>query len=439
MSTTGDITRLYDFTNGSTSDADTVDAEFNQLVTTANNKLNLTLPSGSQTCTATTTFSATITLSGSLNANGTSYLADLKINRGSDPSLADGKLWLNTATNILKTRINGVTVPLATASGVYVVTPGMNLTGVPKYVNTTTFTCAQINCADSLGTTLIQKTSSTTASTATTGLNGIAQGALGGSVTVVSGTNTVTVVTPNGTYQVGDVITTAGGQSKTVTAVSSGNPTTVESNWSSSEALVQYRRGGKANNCWYYLYAVTDGTTPGLLLTTRSTSSGDTLVDAPTGYTLYRQMPFAVRLDASGNITPFQFLGAMSGSPTIKYLVEFGDDVISDSSGTNPNRVLNGGTSAWPVTVDCSALVPKISTLAEIKGSAATAPGITTQGVIGSGGVKYHNFVAQNGASVNSTIVHCPIPTTGALQYGLVPGGTRISLWVTGYTVTEVA
>ncbi|MHA4892987.1 hypothetical protein, partial [Enterococcus faecium] len=75
--------------------------------------------------------------------------------------------------------------------------------------------------------------------------------------------------------------------------------------WTSTESSVTAKRGGKAPNTHYLLYAISDGTTPGLLLSMRNVAGGDTLVDLPSGYTASRQQAFAVRLDPAGNLLPF--------------------------------------------------------------------------------------------------------------------------------------
>ncbi len=128
--------------------------------------------------------------------------------------------------------------------------------GFSSYSSTTTFkidkAVAEVNGL------LIDIQPSTNLDIATTGLNGMAQSAaLAGTVAVSSGTATVT---GTGTsfdtaFQVGDVITTAGGQSRRIITISSATSITVESDWSSTESGVAYYRGGDAPNTDYYIYA----------------------------------------------------------------------------------------------------------------------------------------------------------------------------------------
>src|SRR5690606_23032620 len=65
--------------------------------------------------------------------------------------------------------------------------------------------------------------------------------------------------------------------------------------------------GSEASNTWYYVYVIGDSTgvnTPkGLLSVTNESSSG--AITLPSGYDLKRQLPIAIRNNASSNILNF--------------------------------------------------------------------------------------------------------------------------------------
>lgn len=227
----------------------------------------------------------------------------------------------------------------------------------PVWVNTTTFSVANINNRDSADTTNIIKTSSTTVDVTTTGLNGIAQSAnLTGTVSVTSGSATVTFSSSQaGVLQAGDVITTAGGQSRRLIS-GSGTSWTAESTFGSTETTVTVKRGGRAKNTFYNLYAMTNGTTPGLILSTRNMAGGDTLVDLPSGYNNYRQLSFFILLDPSTNIFPFWVGPGWPIKPYIDYMVGM----------PGGSMALANVTSTTYVNVDATGVVPPIASCARI-------------------------------------------------------------------------
>lgn len=135
--------------------------------------------------------------------------------------------------------------------------------------------------------------SSRTLDISTTGPLGVCQSAnLAGTMTVVSGTNTVagTSTTFLTNFVVGDPFRTQGGQCRRITAIISNTSLTVESNWTSSESGLTYRRGGEAPNTEYYIYAALSSNAVTYVLSTRNKSGGQTLVDLPSGFTKVRQL-----------------------------------------------------------------------------------------------------------------------------------------------------
>ncbi|MBY0451234.1 MAG: hypothetical protein K2X01_11480 [Cyanobacteria bacterium] len=154
----------------------------------------------------------------------------------------------------------------------------------PIYLTAGTFSVASFNVRNIVNDGNITKLTSTTVDISTAGLNGRAQSAnLSGTVAYTSGTNTVTGTGTSflADFKIGDVIFIGGSSAVRITAVSSNTSLTVDFTWGSSASAQTYTRGGRAANIWYNLYAVTDGTTTGLLLSTRNVAGGDTLVDLP--------------------------------------------------------------------------------------------------------------------------------------------------------------
>ena len=308
---------------------------------------------------------------------------------------------------------------------------GFRGTATPVYSSTTQFTVAHIRDRDSTDASNITKAGSTTVDVSTTDLNGIAQSAnLTGTIVVNSGS---AAITGTGTtfladFQVGDVLASAGGQSRRIITVTDNTNMVAESNFSSNESGVTFKRGGRAPSTWYYLYSTDDGTTPGLILSTRNVAGGDTLVDLPSGYTVSRQQAFALRLNSSSNILPF-VVG--EGWPTRP--VVYWDDVdIDDLNSGNYTLYYDFTTNptSYGSATDCSALVPALSRSVPV--------GTYTDG----GG----NFsVRANGASNNGWQIEEPrslVIRTDASQQIQVKanvGGRDVHIWAIGFIVTEMS
>ena len=240
----------------------------------------------------------------------------------------------------------------------------------PLYASATTFTVAFLRDRNSADDGNIVKSTSTTVDITTTGLNGIAQSAnLAGTITVTNATATVTGAGTAFTtdYVVGDVIRTNGGNARRITVITSNTAMTVESNWGATETGVAYRRGGRAPNTHYNLYSITNGTTTGAILSTRSVANGQTLVDLPSGYTKSRQQPFAARLEASSNIVPFSQAG-LGG-----WVLYDGQTTRTTAAGVatvaaSPYNLLNAGAATSFTSVSAASMVPPISRVAQIQG-----------------------------------------------------------------------
>lgn len=310
---------------------------------------------------------------------------------------------------------------------------------IPVYASTTTFSMAYINEFTLSTPTLISKSTSTTVDLTTTGINGIAQSAnLTGTISVTSGTNTVTgsSTTFNSDFQVGDVIRTNGGQLRRITNVGGATSITVESNWGSTETGVAYRRGGRAPNTFYNLYAISDGTTPGLIMTTRNVAGSDSLVDMPTGYTLTRQIPFAVRLNASSNMIPWFVVGGWPTQPRIHYNVDKSYVSAAPATVAGTCNVLAGGASAVYAAISLTGFIPPISRVAVLHPLISNA-------------AAFHGLIRQTGSGVNGTGwgsgavmegCHLFVPTDASqsIDYIRTNGAGTLFLDVDGFVITEV-
>lgn len=122
---------------------------------------------------------------------------------------------------------------------------------------------------------------------------------LAGTITVTSGSATVTGSSTTFTtdFTVGHVIQTAGGQARRITVISSNTSMTVESTFGSTESGVTYKRGGKAKNTKYRLFAIGE---TGTSQTDFAFSPIDVPTDMPSGWSKYRRIAY-VLTDSSAN------------------------------------------------------------------------------------------------------------------------------------------
>lgn len=397
-----DIARLFTFVAGQTIKAAEGNAELNQLVNLANKKASREVDNtflGANTFSGATTFSGAVTCS------------QIPTLPASNPTTANQAVRKAYADSLLPSLIR------------------LRGSARPVYTSATTFTLAHILNLDSANAVFISKATSTTVDITDTGLNGIAQstnlaGAIGtGGVSSTTITGTGTAFSTD--FVVGDVIWTASG-ARRITAIASSTSLTVESSVTIANGTA-YRRGGRAPNTHYLLYSMTDGTTPGLILTTRNVAGGATLVDLPSGYTTTRQMSFAATLDGSSNIIPFMIAPSPHG-PMVLYDV---GGPIEGAAGTT-NVVANGSATGY-TTVGLSAFVPPIARIVQLWGFANG----TNRTAIRAAGNSHSGtgFTTANGYGTLWT------PTDGnqQIEYRNVFQSTGgVYLAVGGYVVTEV-
>jgi hypothetical protein len=235
----------------------------------------------------------------------------------------------------------------------------------PFWASPTTISVAWIAERDQGNTTNLVNTSSTTLATTTSGANGIlASSTLAG--TVSNGANSTTVTGTGTTFQtsfiVGDVICVGASPGCMITAIASNTSLTVNTAISSANTSVTYVRGGRSYSTVYYLYAIAQagGSSVSLALSTRAVNSGDSLVDLPAGYTLYRQLAFASSTDINANMNAFRVAAGWPYTPTIYY-------DIGSNPGQPSTQIFSASLTTTGTTYSCSGagLVPiKVSQIA---------------------------------------------------------------------------
>ncbi|WMU93393.1 hypothetical protein EMOOHJMP_00200 [Microcystis phage MaAM05] len=198
--------------------------------------------------------------------------------------------------------------------------------------------------------------------------------------------------------------------------------------------------GTKAANTWYYLYLVKrniDGTTGAVFSTVNEVSGGN--ITLPTGYDLKRQLPLAVRTDASGNIMPFYISTGWPYRPSIKYRVVILP--VNQPPATGQPIVLDGGTASTYTDVSLANFVPPISTQALLRGGIYLISASGKFGYIRKKGSSIDEFVVQNLTGRTCTEYESEIVETDAsqiIQYRMTDATSSMDINVAGYIVTEV-
>lgn len=345
---------------------------------------------------------------------------------------------------------SGGTVSAAPTNGLSVSTSGILHSAFPTlylqhsdlvYVTATTVSISSIACRDITDVTDIRTGQSiiTLNTTIFNAANGILQSAN------QTGTATFTIssatVTGSGTsfttvFQVGDVITSAAGQSRRITAIASNTSLTVESNFTgATETAVTFRRGGRAPNTHYYLYALTTSTagpstgTNIVVLSTRNLSEADLLVDPVSTYssTIVRQLQACIRTDGSSNIIPFKQVGT-----SIRF---------TNYTSVAPYRVLSSVTNANVYTAASLAnLVPRISRVARIQTIAYTASGGDQTISVRATGSTEDKFLGVVGAASQYAAGEWTVNTNSiqSIDYKVTSATPVLNLDIIGFDITEV-
>lgn len=276
--------------------------------------------------------------------------------------------------------------PTNATDDIYEMMLGYVGTSPPKFASTTTITVSKVYQRDITGTRgTIKKGSSLTCDITAAGPGGIAISAnLAGTMTVGANSASVTFSTDQtGQLQVGDVITTAGGQARRIITFT-GTGATVESQFVTAETTVTFKRGGRckfytANSSgatgttFYYLYAMYDGTDVKLMLSTRNIAAGDTLVDYG-AFNSWAQIPFCIPLynrstgagAYTGILPAFRIQGGFPKVTNVIYQILTG---FPNGAGfvAGDTTVLTNGTANVATTVNASKWVPPCARLAIVR------------------------------------------------------------------------
>lgn len=335
----------------------------------------------------------------------------------------------------------------------------------PKWTNTTQLNISNMAIYDSTGSAALVSGSHTVNVTAGVA-DGIAQSSnLSGTVSNASNTSVVGSGTSFTTdFIVGDTIYIGGAdaQAYKITAITDNTHLTISRNGDNNVAGIAYNRGGLATDTAYYLYAISQaaGASPAYMLSTRSISNGDTLVDLPVGYTLFRQIPFVQLTDDA--------VGAISGTKAgfIKFHVtEFSASAshiiwmtyaipnVGDTTGITffniansaNSTALTGNAAFTPVTTNAPKGVEAIDATMTVQMSSAGQDTITfadsSTGVSsGNGGITVQmlDFGLSNTSPPVSTLLLPLSSTTGQFWYKVSPTSMTGQLSVYGYHLAGI-
>ena len=309
-------------------------------------------------------------------------------------------------------------------------------TQAPQYVSSTSISITSIMERSWDDTYDIISSGTTTVSMAT---NVLTSANLAGTVTAASGqatvTGTGTAFTTN--FQVGDAFSFNGGAIVgIVLSITNATHLTLKSNVSVTQTNVTYARGGGSGPYGiYYLYVIantTTGATEGVF-STRSVATGDTLVDLPTGYNEYRQLPFAAIITPAGVIIPFTVLDWPT-NPTILYQYSL------SASQAGSLQVYLGAVSNAMTNLSLATFTPRIAGVGLINvwpypNGVTSVAYYMTDPTFGSNGQELANlqFVPLSYVKV------CFSPSTRTVQHMLaITTGNSFYINMAGYTVTEM-
>ena len=191
---------------------------------------------------------------------------------------------------------------------------------------------------------------------------------------------------------------------------------------------------------WYYPYVISNGSTVGMILSSKNKAGGATITGLPAGYIVITQLPIAIRKDASGNFLPWRVGTGWPNRPNIEYV---------RASGGPPYRILNGGSATSTVTVGTGIIIPPISKLATMNIVASVTGNTGTTGYIniqetGAGGYwrlcATAMFISATGEYVLdiNCIPNMPLNASQQFDYYNSVSGMYVYIDVFGYVVTEM-
>lgn len=310
--------------------------------------------------------------------------------------------------SLLDFGLNGV-LQSTNLSGVVSVNPTINFTaavsGILTFASAHNLTTGQAIIVNSTGTLpgglalstpyYVRVQTATTVTLFTSKANAISNtspvtiSSTGSGTHFMDGTKIVGTGTSFSSFVVGDTITPSGCTSRRIASIDGELITTTEAISGETVFEVNFRRGGLAANTWWYLYVISNGATTGFAFSTRN-SQTQTLVDLPGGYSYYRQLPFAVKVDGNKQLLPYYIATGWPFRPEIRYIGDFSRYGFQSTT----HNLLSGLTTSWQ-TFNTSNLVPPIADVALLNVAAQYAGGS-----YGNAGFRPTGDASANGISI---------------------------------------
>jgi hypothetical protein len=322
----------------------------------------------------------------------------------------DGQVLVTDSTQTTGLRWSNLPLPLNYIS-----------TDNPRYQTSTTYTLSYCYCS-ATGTDIIinsLRTIDITAIGVTGTTSGIAQSAVLSGTVSVNGT-TVThdqALDFSTLFIVGDIITILGIGSRRIAAISMST-ITVESAFASNNVNRNYFRGGRAPNSLYYLYALAHPTTPGYILSTRSTLNNNTFVDIPQDYPgPYRQLPYVFSSDGNSNFNYNSYTHEMTS--------------LLPHYKVNPNMLSTGFS-----TISLSAIIPRTSTLIQVHVALQTTSSGGSSLDIGPNANAYNTICQINQAGRLEQTLSVPLDTFQSFVARVADNNTTAQITVQSYFTT---
>jgi hypothetical protein len=193
-------------------------------------------------------------------------------------------------------------------------------------------------------------------------------------------------------------------------------------------------------NRWYYPYVISNGSTVGVMLSSKNKAGGETVTGLPSGYTVVCQLAIAIRNDSVGNFLPWKVASGWPNRPHIEYIRAYG--------GT-PYRILNGGTATSTTTIGIGTIVPPISRLVNLNVVASVTSNTGSTGYVyiqetGAGGfwrqcgtAMYVSSTGEYVLDIN-TVPNVPLNASQQFDYYNTLSGVFTYIDVFGYVVTEM-
>lgn len=396
-----DISRLYTFSAGTTIQSSQMNGEFNQIISTVNEKAGRSVD---QTLTGVNTFSGNNIHSGNNSFTGintfshasspikTDFLLEntpgggvtidsvtlkdgyinIDVEGSDDPSSpVDGDIWYDSTTNTFQGRANGATVDIQTAS-TEAAFPTKHIQGaLVEYATNATATIATGKVRDVADSHNIAITSARTCNVTTSGAGGL-------------------------------------------------------------------DTGSEANSTFYYVYIIDDSagvsTEACLLSTTNESVSGS--VTMPSGYDKKRQLPIAIRNDSGGAFIPWVVSTGWPNRPEVYYRVNTSRLNSGGTIDAGTLNVLTAGTSGTFADVDLSSFVPPLARRAILATHNSTT--VCYASVREDATNSQEIGITMGSVYSSAGTFNVPVDSAQAIDYKINFGSGSLYLDVYGYVVTEI-